>query len=94
MKSDGYSRSIELRCSTCAGTQFEHEENVESDELVHIRCIGCNRMFSKQELIRENAENIDAHVSEVGEEILQDFAKDMKKSLQNAFRGNKYIKFK
>jgi len=88
-----YKRTVELRCPTCTGTQFEYDEDAEAEH-ASVRCIGCDRVTSKDELVRENAENINAHASEIGKEAVEDFAKEIRKSLESALRGSKHIKFK
>ena len=93
MDSDKYSRNIELLCPTCGGSQFEHDDDIEND-YAEVRCIGCDRKMTKEELIRENSESIDEHAHEIGREAVDDLAKEMKKELKKAFRGNKNIKFK
>nr|WP_298409907.1 hypothetical protein [uncultured Halomonas sp.] len=93
MNSDKYSRNIELICSTCGGTQFEYGDDIEND-YVEVRCIGCDRVMSKEGLIDENSESIDEHTREVGKETVDDLAKRMKKEFKKAFRGNKNIKIK
>lgn len=93
MSSDKYSRKIEFVCPTCGGSQFEYGDDIES---VHaeVRCIGCDRIMVKEELMQENYENIDEHVEEIGKEAVGDLAKKMEAELKKAFRGNKNIKIK
>lgn len=73
MKKD-YSRSVSMQCSTCGGTDFEFED---SDGPV--RCTGCDRIYNRQELIRENGARIDSHVDEMKTEIMADVRKDFSK---------------
>lgn len=92
MDPEKYNRSVTLLCPTCGGDQFEFGS---SDEIVvSARCAGCDRRFTRDELIEENGENINEHAKEMGQEITGDFAKEMRNTLKNAFRGNKHIKFK
>jgi len=93
MNSDKYSRNIELVCPTCGSSQFEHDVDIEND-YAEVRCIGCDRIMTKEELIRENSESIDEHAREIGRETVDDLVKEMKKELKKAFRGNKNIKIK
>ena len=93
MDDDKYSRNIELICPTCGGSQFEHGDDLEDDR-ANVRCVGCDRVLTKEELIQENAENIDEHAKEIGKEAVDDLAKKMKKDLKKAFKGNKNLKFK
>ena len=93
MDSEKYNRSIALFCPTCGGTIFEFEHGV--DETIEIAtCAKCGRELPKDELIRENEENISEHVEEIGKEVVKDIAEDLKKSLKNAFRDSKHIKIK
>ncbi len=93
MKSGKYARNIELLCSTCGGTQFKYGDDIDAEH-ASVRCIFCDREMTKDELIHENSENIDEHVSEIGNEAVNDLSKEMKKSLKQAFTGNKHIKIK
>ena len=68
---------------------FEFEQGV--DQTVELaKCVKCDRQISKDELIRENGENIAEHAKEIG----RDIAEDLRKTLKDAFRGNKFIKIK
>lgn len=93
MGTRSYDRTITLYCPTCAGTQFEYGDDIDAGYAT-VRCIGCDRVMTKDELMLENLENIDAHVSEIGNEVTEDFAKEMKATLTRAFRSNKYIKIR
>lgn len=73
MKND-YSRSITLQCSTCGGGDFEHD----GDE-GPVHCVGCNRNYTREELIRENGARIEAEVDEVKSEVLSDVRKEFGK---------------
>jgi hypothetical protein len=84
MTDDKYGRYVELACPTCGGTQFEHGSDIENDT-AQVRCIGCDRTFSKDELIAANAENIDGHVREVGSEIIKDLKKDLGRLFNRGF---------
>lgn len=85
-----YNRSIAMRCSTCGGTDFEYEPEDEGP----IRCTSCDRIFTRDELIQENGENIEANVDEIGQEVVADLEKQMQDGLRKAFSGSKFIKFK
>jgi DNA-directed RNA polymerase subunit RPC12/RpoP len=71
---DDYSRSVSAQCSTCGGTDFEFEN--EDDP---IRCVGCDRIYLREELVRENDEQIDRVVENMKSEIIADVHKDFKK---------------
>lgn len=91
MKFDKYNRNVTLLCPTCGGTLFQFDGESE-DSITSAKCIGCNREFSKQELIDMNAENVGEHADEMKKEIAADFGKELKRRLQQAFKGSKYIK--
>lgn len=73
MKQD-YSRSISMQCSTCGGADFEFE-----DENSAIRCVGCDRVFTREELIRENNTRIETEVEGIKSQFISDISKDFKK---------------
>ncbi|MCI1037725.1 ECs_2282 family putative zinc-binding protein [Pseudomonas putida] len=90
MNSDKHSRTITLHCPTYTGTSFESD----SPDSQHIMCVGCARVLSKDELRRENEENIQTHLDEIKRSVKQDVADELRKRLQKAFRGNKGFKLK
>jgi len=92
MDAEKYTRKLAMVCPTCGGTQFKHEGVDETIEIV--KCACCEREMTKNELIRENSENISAHMKEIGDEALKDAAKEFKQSLKDAFKGNPYITIK
>lgn len=91
MDDDKYSRSIKLPCPTCGHGDFEHDTDVEGGP---IRCTSCDRVFTREELIRENDEIIDSEVSEVKTEFVADFTKEFRDSIRKAFSGSKHIRFR
>jgi len=93
LNDDKYSRSITLTCPTCAGTQFEYDEAETSGE-APIKCAGCEREMTRDELKEANAENIDEHVKEIGKQVTQDLQKQLHDSLKKAFRGNKNFRIR
>jgi uncharacterized Zn finger protein (UPF0148 family) len=86
MNDDKYSRSVRLLCPTCGADQFEHDD--EDDDTV--KCASCAREMTRDELIRENEENIQVNVDEVKSEIKQDF----EKSIKDIFKKSKYFTIK
>ncbi|MDO8884075.1 hypothetical protein [Pseudotabrizicola sp.] len=86
---NGISRSLELLCPTCAGSAFEFDDNI--DEIVRTyQCLGCGGSFSHDQIMLANASRIEAEVEAIGEELVGDAVKRLKK----AFSGNKFIKIK
>lgn len=78
-------RSVTLICPTCAETSFEYDD---ADENSPIRCVGCDRVFMRAELLAENQEVIDGALDDFKAEIVDHFRDRMKR----AFRGSKFIK--
>lgn len=85
MNPERYNRSLTLICSTCGGQQFEYDEGDGP-----VRCTGCDRVFARDELIRENGEQIDAEVDAVKREVVS----DLRDHLRKALKGSKFISFK
>lgn len=93
LNDEKYSRSITLACPTCAGTQFEYDEADTSGE-APIKCAGCERVMTRDELQEANAENIEVHLEEVKKQVSQDLQKHLQDTLNKAFRGNKNFRIK
>lgn len=77
MKQD-YSQSVSMQCSTCGGGDFEFE-----DDNSPVRCVGCDRIYAREELIRENGARIDSEVEGMKAEIAADIRQDFKKMFKN-----------
>ena len=84
MDSEKYNRSVTLLCPTCGNSQLETQD--EDSENETIRCPSCDRTMTKEELIRENGENIDANMEEVRNEVLKDVEKELGDMLKKAFK--------
>ncbi len=91
MDAEKYNRSISLQCPTCGSTQFASSDD-ESSEIV--TCASCGRELTRDELLRENSENISEHVKEIESQVVKDVEKELKDTLTKAFEGNKYIQIK
>jgi uncharacterized Zn finger protein (UPF0148 family) len=89
MKAEKYDRAIAMICPTCGNTQFQYDEGSGP-----LRCVSCDRVFERDELIRENGEIIEAHAAEMSYEVLRDATKEMQESLRKAFKCSKHITFK
>jgi predicted nucleic acid-binding Zn-ribbon protein len=85
MDSANYDRQIRLTCPTCGGTQFEFDEATDADDQA-VKCAQCNRETTRRALIDDNSENINAHISEIGDEIVKDIGKELSKSLGKALK--------
>jgi predicted nucleic acid-binding Zn-ribbon protein len=93
MTSDKYNRSVRLLCPTCGCSDFSYDEG--ADKTVQIMtCASCEQELSKDELIQENSENIDEHLSEIKKDAMKDIADELRKSLKKAFSGSKNIRIK
>ena len=83
MKQD-YSRNVALACPTCAGDQFEFDEDIEPDAR-NYQCVDCGRVTAHTVLVAENSERVQIASDEIKNEVVKDF----KKQLSKAFRGIK-----
>ncbi|WJQ46404.1 ECs_2282 family putative zinc-binding protein [Klebsiella pneumoniae] len=84
-----YNRKITLLCPVCGNSEMEHAEDSEI-----VKCIGCGKILTNDELIQENGVSIDAHVNEVKEELTKDIQKQFNDILKKAFKGSKNIRIK
>jgi hypothetical protein len=91
VKADKYDRSVALLCPTCGCTDFKGHSTEDESTLI---CARCGRELSKDDLVRENNENIDTHLREIGKQAIGDVTKELRKSFERALKGSKYIKFK
>lgn len=89
MDASKYSRSVTLLCPTCGNTDFERDGDNSP-----LRCVGCDRVFEREELIRENGEVIEAELDEMKAEVLRDVEKELSDTLRRTFKGSEHIKFK
>lgn len=76
MKRD-YTQSVSMICPTCGGTDFsfEHDDSP-------VRCIGCDRVLTREELVRENGFQIESAVDEMKKEVIADATRDLRKILK------------
>jgi len=93
MKDEKYSRKVNLLCPTCGCSHFLYRQGVD-DAIEIAKCVSCGREITKDELIKENSENINEHFKEIGDQIVKDTAKELKESLKKAFKGSKNIRIK
>lgn len=91
MDAGKYDREVKLLCPTCGCDQFEFNKAV--DETTSLaKCMSCGRQLTKEELMRENSENISEHVKEIGDQFIKDAAKEIKDSLRKTLKGSKNIR--
>lgn len=90
MKKD-YELKIKLRCITCGDNTFEYNE-----DKTWAKCIRCGREYPHgfDELVELNQSSINLKKDEIANEVTQDLKNELTKKLKNAFKGNKFIKFK
>ena len=93
MNTDKYNRTISFNCPSCACTQLSTEGETIEDALL-VTCTNCGLEIFKEDLKTANSENIEEHLKAVGEEVLKDAEEELKMSLQNAFKGNSFMKIK
>lgn len=89
---DNYSFNIRLRCVVCGS-----EDNFECNEdKSYIKCTNCGKEYfgGYDELVECNQELIAEAKELVVDEIDKDLQKDKNSLFKNAFKGNKFIKFK
>jgi uncharacterized Zn finger protein (UPF0148 family) len=86
-----YSRTVALQCPTCGNSEFKFESEETNGP---IECVSCNRVFTREELISENGENIEANLDEIKAAVAQDVKKEVSDMLRKAFSGSKYIKIR
>lgn len=90
MNLDKHSRTIALQCPTCGGGSFQSETGEDTE----VKCVQCGRVIERDDLLRENSENIQENLEDMKSDVEKDIARQMRKALQDAFKGNKNIKIK
>lgn len=88
-----YGRSVGMLCLTCGSDQFSHLGEAGQDHEI-ITCAGCGRQMTREELIRENSENLSEHVASMAKEITGDLQRELNESLRAAFKGSKNVRFR
>lgn len=89
MRNDKLSNSLSMHCSTCGGTAFEYEP-----ETGPYKCVGCDRTFEKEELLRENGEVIDSEISELAPHLVKHARDEFQKVLRKTISGSRHFKLK
>lgn len=79
-------RSVSLICSVCGNDQFsaldhDGEEFAEFSEAPFYKCSDCGRLTSKEQLIEENQEVINANIEVIKKEAVDEIKKELQKSL-------------
>lgn len=77
-------KSVKLLCPVCGNTMFEdlNENDLLDDECLRYKCVNCNRVFTKRELLDENKELMDSAIEEMKDDAIKEIMKELKKSLR------------
>jgi hypothetical protein len=79
-----------MYCPICGDTQFRFEEDEIDNDECQLECLRCGLIITKADLIERNANSINAEVEAMKQEVLH----DVRRSLQEAVKGNKNIRIK
>lgn len=85
-----HDRQVSLNCPTCGNTQFE----VLEIDAAPVVCARCGRALTREELVRENAENLTAQVEEMKAQVIGQVQRDLSEMLRKAFSGNKNFRIR
>lgn len=77
-------KNISMMCSVCGNDQFstideEFEDLQNAPENTEVKCADCGRITTKEQLIEENSEIIDANIEELKEDVVKQLQKDLRK---------------
>ena len=75
---------VRLICSVCGNDQFSAiDENLididEADDDIKVKCSDCGREITKEQLLEENTDVINANIEDFKDEIMKEVVKDFKK---------------
>ena len=81
------SRNVRLYCNICGNDQFESLDEAfanlkEAPETVKMRCSDCGKIFTKEELIKENQGVINANIEDIQNRAVKEMDKELKKALK------------
>jgi uncharacterized Zn finger protein (UPF0148 family) len=83
-----HGREATLICPTCGSDLFEYDDE-DPEGQATVTCASCGLRLTRDELIEENAANLDAHAKELAEEAIGASVKGFQRSLREAFKGSK-----
>ena len=88
---DNYKVNVSLKSITCGAADFEFNEDKS-----YVKCNTCNREYlgGYDELVVFNSAQINEAIENTKQQIGEELKTEITKSLKDAFRGNKFIKFK
>lgn len=83
---DNYQRSIQLRCATCGGEDFNFNEDKS-----YVKCNLCNREYlgGYDELVEFNQEDINENVEAMKSDVQNDLQKDLSDIFKKPLKGVK-----
>ncbi len=72
-------KSISLKCSVCGNENFEYdnEKYGSIDEAEILKCVLCNKEYTRDEIIEANSCNINNVAEEVAKELIEKSFKKM-----------------
>jgi len=89
MQQGKYDKQVKMVCIVCNHDQFE-----QSDDSDLVKCVSCGREVTKDTLLAENSEHIDAEIESTAEHFNKDLEKELGDVIKNAFKGVKGFKVK
>ncbi len=77
-------KSISLKCGVCGNDQFSTvdesiEDMLSAPKETEVRCSDCGRVITKEQLIEENSNVIEANIEDFKVEIVKQLQKDINK---------------
>ena len=81
------SRKVTLYCPICGNDQFralddEFDTMIQAPDESRLMCSDCHNIFTKEQLLEENQEVINAAVDEVKAEAVKKLEREFKKALR------------
>lgn len=70
-----YQRKISLICNVCGHNEFGSEEQGSNV----VKCMRCSCSITKEELLKENEDNVQSHFKEFTKSATKDVLKELKK---------------
>lgn len=75
---------INMKCNVCGNDQFSTvdkgiEDVQNASEETEVKCSDCGRVTSKEQLVEENSDIINANMDDFKEDIMKQLKKDFKK---------------
>lgn len=82
-----FSMNVTLYCPICGNDQFstidEYDGDLkEADGSIRFKCSDCGLIITKEELLDQNQDVINANIDDMKDEIIKEFNKNLKKALK------------